>query len=85
MGTITIFLSETLSAYLHEQVTAGGYNTPSDYIQALILQDQQRKAKLETLVLEGLQSEPATPMTTADWDAIRASVQKNLADRSSNG
>jgi Arc/MetJ-type ribon-helix-helix transcriptional regulator len=34
MTTITISLSEPLTAYLQEQVIAGGYNTPSEYIQA---------------------------------------------------
>ena len=85
MTHITISLSENLTAYLQEQVTAGGYDTPSDYIQALILQDQQRKAKLESLVLEGLHSGSATPMTATDWNEIRAKVQQNLADRPSNG
>jgi antitoxin ParD1/3/4 len=85
MTTITISLSETLTAYLQEQVIAGGYNTPSEYIQALILQDQQRKAELEALVLEGLHSGSATPMTDADWNTIRAGVRQNLADRTSNG
>ncbi|GAB4230024.1 MAG: type II toxin-antitoxin system ParD family antitoxin [Elainellaceae cyanobacterium] len=85
MTTITISLPEPLTDYLQEQVIAGGYNTPSDYIQDLILQDQQRKAKLEALVLEGLHSGPATPMTATDWDVIRASVQQNLADRPTDG
>lgn len=85
MTHITISLPETLTAYLQEQVTAGGYDTPSDYIQALILQDQQCKAKLESLVLEGLHSGSATPMTATDWNEIRAKVQQNLADRPSNG
>lgn len=48
------------------------------------MQDQQRKAKLETLVLEGLHSGPATPMTANDWDAIRATIrmEQQYNDRS---
>jgi Protein of unknown function (DUF433) len=37
--------------------------------------------RLETLVLEGLNSGPSTPMTADDWAYIRAAVHQNLSQR----
>jgi antitoxin ParD1/3/4 len=85
MTNLTVSLPEALTAYLQEQIAAGHYNTPDDYIQALIQQDKARKEHLEPLILEGLESGDATPMTSADWDDIRAAVQGNQSDRSQHG
>jgi antitoxin ParD1/3/4 len=77
MTQISITLPETLTTYLQAQVAAGHYATPSDYIQDLIQQDQARKARLETLALEGIHSGAATPMTSDDWNTIRTTVRQN--------
>jgi antitoxin ParD1/3/4 len=81
MNQISITLPEPLTNYLEQQITAGNYSTPSDYIQALIQQDQAQKADLEELLLAGINSGSATPMTDDDWDTIRANVNRNLNSR----
>ncbi len=52
-----------------------------EYIRDLIRQDQKRKSKedLETLLLEGLDSGTATPMSDRDWTEIRQAVRDKLA------
>jgi len=74
MKSMNISIPEKMRAYVEQQVTEGGYNTASEYIRELIRQDQKRKAteKLETLLLEGIQSGDATSMTEKDWEDIRA-------------
>ncbi|MGG6265441.1 ribbon-helix-helix domain-containing protein [Leptolyngbya sp. AN03gr2] len=84
MTQISIILSESLTNYLQSQIAAGRYATPSDYIQDLIQQDQARKAHLESLMLEALDS-PASPMTQTDWDTIRSAVRQKLSQDHSNG
>jgi len=74
MTNLTISLPEALAAYLKEQLSSGQYGTANDYIEALIQQDKARKDHLESLTLEGLNSGEPTPMTTSDWDVIRATV-----------
>ena len=51
-----------------------------EYIRDLIRQDQKRKAKehLETLLLEGLDSGTATPMSDGDWTEIRQAVRDKI-------
>jgi antitoxin ParD1/3/4 len=78
MTTLPITLPDSLTTYLQEQIDSGSYPTPSDYIQALIQQDQARRTQ-ESLLLEALDSGSATPMTEQDWDSIRAAVRLNLS------
>lgn len=69
-----------MKAYIEEQVDKGGYSTVSEYFRELIRQDQKRKAteRLETMLLEGLDSGSATPVTEKDWQDIRQSVRDRL-------
>jgi antitoxin ParD1/3/4 len=78
MKTLPISLSEEITTYLQTQVESGHYATPSDYIQALIQEDQTRKSRLENLALVGIKSGSSTPMTSDDWSHIRATVHRNI-------
>lgn len=85
MTQLTVSLPKALTTYLQEQLATGRYETADDYIQALIQQDKARKEHLEPLILEGLASGNATPMSATDWDAIRATVRQNQRDRAQHG
>jgi antitoxin ParD1/3/4 len=81
--SINISLPDSLRSYVEEQVAKGGYSTLSEYFRELVRSDQKRKAqeRLETLLLEGLDSGTATPMTEGDWEDIRAAVRERVAKR----
>ena len=81
--SLNISLPEALKEFVHERVAEQAYSNPSDYIRALIRADQKRCAeeKLEQLLLEGLESGPAQPVTPEDWQAIRREVRERLAER----
>ena len=83
MTSINISLPESMKAYVEEQITSGSYGTVSEYIRELIRQDQKRKAKerLETLLLEGLDSGSATAMTAWDWEEIRQAIRDKIVQR----
>jgi len=40
------------------------------------------KAHLEELLLEGLNSGPATPLTPSDWDDMRRQIRERLTKKS---
>ncbi|PSB12728.1 type II toxin-antitoxin system ParD family antitoxin [Pleurocapsa sp. CCALA 161] len=86
MKSINISLPEEMRIYIEEQVASGGYSTTSEYIRQLIRQDRQQKAEkqLEQLLLEGLNSGEATPMTAKDWAEIRQAVTDKIAARKNN-
>lgn len=83
MATVNISLPDSMKAFVEEKVVEGGYNTTSEYFRALVREAQDRKAKtrLEVLLLEGLHSGEATPMTEQDWDEVRREVRERAARR----
>lgn len=78
---MNISLPEALKEYVKERVAEEHYSNPSDYIRALIRDDQKRQAerKLERLLMEGLESGDAVPVTPEDWQAIRREVCAHVA------
>lgn len=82
MMTLNISLPESMKAFVEEQVRSGGYDTPSDYVRTLIREAQVRAAKqeLESKLIEGMDSGPATPMTNDDWDELKRRVWEREKD-----
>ncbi|HEY9695535.1 MAG TPA: type II toxin-antitoxin system ParD family antitoxin [Oculatellaceae cyanobacterium] len=83
---MNISLPDSMRAYIEEQVAEGNYSTASEYFRELVRQDQKRKAqeRLETLLLEGLESGNATAMTDEDWQDIRTSVRERITKRTNS-
>ena len=73
---IQISLPDQIRTYVEEQLTVGGYSSVSEYFLHLVRQDQKRQfqEKLETLLLEGLNSENSTEVTPEFWQQLRDSV-----------
>jgi len=68
-----ISLPEVLEAFVEQQVASGRYANAEQYLGSLVEADQKQKARerVEALIQEGLDSGPATEMTTQDWEHIR--------------
>jgi antitoxin ParD1/3/4 len=83
--TMNVSLPEAMKEYIEAKVAAGGYSTASESIRELVRKDQKREAeaKLESLLLEGLSSGPATPWTKEDLQAIRLEAAKRLEQKKS--
>jgi antitoxin ParD1/3/4 len=73
--------------FAQEQAAAGGFANVSDYVASLVHNEQRHKAEaeLEALLLEGINSGPATPMTREDWDAIRSEISQRLKAQQPGG
>lgn len=63
--TMNVSLPRNLRAYVKKRVSTDGYGNVSEYLRELIRNDQKRKAQehLEALLLEGINSGPAIPVT----------------------
>jgi antitoxin ParD1/3/4 len=83
LTSMNISLPESMREFVEEQVSAGSYGTVSEYFRELVREDKKRKAQeeLESLLLAGLRSGEATPMTAKDWGDIRAEVRRRAAER----
>lgn len=81
MATMSISLPDEMKAFVEAEAARQGFGTASEYIRAVIQEAQERKTKRErvdALLLEGLDSGPATPLVAADWKDI----ERRLEDRS---
>jgi antitoxin ParD1/3/4 len=85
MQTMNISLPDQLKEFVDDQVGSGRYSSVSEYVRDLIRDDEKRKAqeKLETLLMEGIQSSEPTEMTRQDWDEIRREAVKQFERRKS--
>jgi antitoxin ParD1/3/4 len=73
MTTLSVTLSESLKEFVEAQAAAGNYASAGDYVLALLREAQKRQAwaKVEALVLEGLNSGEAVEVTEEYWEAKR--------------
>ena len=82
LTSMTVSLPIAQKDYVREQAAASGCSTPSEFIRRLIHADQveKEKAKLEELILEGLNS-PAKVMTKERWESLCGDLARQLEKR----
>jgi len=80
MTQFNISLPPAVEEYLHQQISQGDYKNLEDYIYHLILEDQKRNTqeKLETMLVDGLDSGAPIPITEEWWQQKRAELVKKL-------
>jgi hypothetical protein len=72
-----------LLEFVCAQASAAGYSSPADYVEHLVRSahrlhvDQQ----LESELVEGLESGPALPMGTEDWEGLRRRARQRSEQR----
>ena len=83
MASLNISLPAPLREWIKAQVKGGRYGNASEYLRELIRRDQERQAqeRLEALLLEGVQSGTASPLTKQDWAELRTEVAERLEKR----
>src|SRR5712692_10114508 len=81
--SVNISLPTNQRQFVEQKVSTGGYSTVSEYFRELIRQDEQREAeaRLESLLLQALESGEPTPMTKKDWDDVRKEVRRRAERR----
>jgi antitoxin ParD1/3/4 len=73
MTSMNISVPESMKTFIEDEVSSGGYGTASEYVRELVrdAKKQKEEERLEKLLLEAIESGPATPMTKKDWEAIK--------------
>lgn len=86
MTSMNISLPEELKEYVETQ-TRSGYSTPSEYLRELIREDQKRRAKerLDSLLLEGLNSGDPIPANSRFWTQLKRDAMSRLKARKKSG
>ena len=85
MATMNISLPDALKGFVESEVSDGGYSTASEYFRELLRDAQKRKAeaKLEKLLLEGLESGEGVPVTPEWWENLRRELVERHRKRES--
>jgi len=87
MTTLTISLPDSLKDFIDREVQTKGYGNVSEYVRGL-LRDAQAKeadARLETLLIEGLNTGEDIPLSQDFWSELRRDAAKILSRRSQRG
>ncbi len=80
MTTVNISVPDSMKVFIDEQVAKGGYSTTSEYIRQLLRQEAERvaQARLETLLLEGLDSGEPIEINDDWWQQKRLQLLERL-------
>ena len=83
MTSVNISLPTNQRQFVEKKISKGGYSTMSEYFRELIRQDEQREAeaRLESMLLQALESGEPTPMTKEDWADVRKEVKRRAVQR----
>lgn len=83
MTTLNISLPDTMREFIDRQIKTKGYSTASEYIRYLIRQEQEKEEqkRIETLLLEGLDSGEQIEITEEWWEKKRQQLINRLGDR----
>jgi antitoxin ParD1/3/4 len=83
MTKVQVSLPEPLKQFIDGLIAEGAFKDPSEYLRTLVDRDRKarEKARIEALLIEGLDSGPSTPMTPEDWDEIAREGQRIAAAR----
>lgn len=75
MKILNISLPESIQAFVAQQVDKGGYETVNEYILDLLCQEKAKVERVESLLLEGLDSGEPFEVTDDWWEQKRSSFQ----------
>jgi antitoxin ParD1/3/4 len=78
MRSLNISLPESMRTFVDEQTKRGGYGTASEFLRTLIRDAQKRQAedRLESMLLEGLDSGKPIEVTPAYWQKKKDRIPK---------
>lgn len=74
MTTITISLPESLKEFVDGQLATKGFGNVSEYFRSLLreAQEEEKDARLEGLLLEGLAGGKDIPVSRQFWKDLKA-------------
>lgn len=84
MSSVSISLPDSLRLFIERRAEEQGYRTISDYLRELILKEQKREteARLETLLLDGLNSGEPIEVTT---EYVGTKLQRLVEEHANQG
>ncbi|OGR56359.1 MAG: transcriptional regulator [Elusimicrobia bacterium RIFCSPLOWO2_02_FULL_39_32] len=80
MTTVTISMPEPMKEFVKKQIKNKGFGNVSEYVRTLLrkAQEQEADAKLETLLMKGLESGEDIKITREFWKDLKAEASQLL-------
>ena len=78
MPDITVNLTEDLKTFVESQVDRGEYQSASEYIATLLARARDGEDRLESLLIEGIDSGQPITLGNEERDKIRREVRDRL-------
>lgn len=78
---LNISLPDQIQPFVEQQAKAAGYDSTNEYVYQLIVREQERLAqqeRIESLLLEGLDSGDSIEATDDWWEQKRARLVERL-------
>jgi antitoxin ParD1/3/4 len=77
MANITLNLPAVLKQFVDSEVAARGFGNAADYVQAVLREEQKRKArdKVEALMDEAMASGESTEWTRQDFEDMKQEIR----------
>lgn len=81
--SLHISLPRSVREWVDKQTAEGGYATTDEFVCRLLqdARDRQIRERIDATLIEAIDSGESTPMTSADWKAIRREGRERLAAR----
>lgn len=82
-STINISIPETMKADVEEIIASEGYGNTSEFFRDLVRDyiKRRQERRLESLLLEGIRSGGATPLTKDDFEYIKRRGLERLKEK----
>ncbi len=80
MTSLNISIPKSLSDYIESRVQDGHFSTANDYFYALAREEQKRheESKLETMLVEALETGESIEVTPQYWQTKRQNLQSRF-------
>lgn len=71
MSTISVNLPDSVMLEVAQRAEENGFSDVGEFVSQMIAQIVERQTQVEKLAIEGIESGPSEPWSTAEIEAIR--------------
>ena len=71
MSTISVNLPDSVMLEVAQRAQKNGFSDVGEFVSQMIAQINERQTQVEKLAIEGIESGPSEPWSTAEIEAIR--------------
>lgn len=75
MSTISVNLPDSVMSAVAQRAQKNGFSDVGEFVSQMIAQINERQTQVEKLAIEGIESGPSEPWSSAEIEAIRNNLR----------